>query len=309
MIMPSVSRPIYTQVHTTMIRQTGGLVPPESQRKKRQPLREALSKRLAARAKTPKKKPAPRPVSATTVSYASRPVTRDYTTIMVTKPVATPITPNVKVKNQKRGNAFTRTAARVRSKVTDENFKPLTFGERMLRNTAVCVAVLLCAIAIKSIDAPIAQSVSGEIREWVTMDLDESLGSLKFVQNLIPDAALVFWHIGSTGSFETPTAMAISHSWNETEPYLTFGDTEQAQVYASASGEVMSVTRSDDNTSTIRIRHNDGLETIYGNLASTTVAEGDNVIARQTIGAASELFFEIRGEGRSMNPAPLMAKQ
>lgn len=189
------------------------------------------------------------------------------------------------------------------------DMKPLGFGERMLRNTAVCVAILLCVLAVKTIDTPITAAVSAELREWVTMDIDESLGSLKFVQNILPDAALVFWHIGSTDTYLEPSTMALSHSWNESEPYLTYAGDKQQEIIAAQAGEVMSVTPSADGTSTVRIRHADGLETVYQNMASLTVREGDAVTERQVIGAASTLYFEIRGEGRSMNPVPLMAEK
>jgi hypothetical protein len=189
----------------------------------------------------------------------------------------------------------------------NENFKPLRFGERMLRNTAVCIAILLCALAIKTVDAPIARTVSSELRDWVTMDLDESLGSLKFVQNLLPDAALVFWHIGMRQTFSPPSQSALSHSWNENEPYLAYTSSTQNPVYASAAGEVTAITYLDDGTITVRLRHEDGMETVYGNLASCTIREGDLVAVSDVVGASDTLYFEIRGEGRSMNPAPLMA--
>jgi hypothetical protein len=192
---------------------------------------------------------------------------------------------------------------------SDESFKPLRFGERMLRNTAVCVAALLCALAIRTVDAPIARTVSAGLRDWVTMDLDESLGSLKFVQNLLPDAALVFWHIGSSQTFARPSQAALSHGWNENEPYLTYSSDTQNPVYASAAGEVAAITYLEDGSSTVRLRHEDGMETVYGNLASCVVREGDLAAVGDVIGASGTLFFEIRGEGRSMNPAPLMAER
>ncbi|MDR1570150.1 MAG: M23 family metallopeptidase [Oscillospiraceae bacterium] len=324
--MPANNPPLHTQVHTTLIRQAAPSV--QERRRlfdwgtRRTPARKPL---IAARNK--KDKPAAKPVSSvTTVAFTAKPVSQNYTTSLSARsmpgaaeiasaPVSSPAKRSQPARTE-RVTGFNIKAAEKSIDAIDidtidkearDNFRPLNFGERMLRNTAVCVAVLLCAIAVKSIDAPITQAVSGELREWVTMDLDESLGSLKFVQNLLPDAALVFWHIGATQSFSEPTVMALSHSWKETEPYLAYSADKQTPVTASAPGDVMSVTVSDDHTSTVRIRHEDGLETIYGNLISCTVREGDAIETAQTIGAASTLYFEIRGEGRSMNPAPLMA--
>jgi len=186
--------------------------------------------------------------------------------------------------------------------------KPLRFGERMLRNTAVAVAVLLCVLAVQRLDVPIAQTVSAQLHDWVTMDLDESLGSLKFVQNLLPDAALVFWHIGSTESFAQPAESALSHGWADEEPWLVFASDAPQPVYASAAGEVMGVSYLDESTVSVRVRHPSGLETVYGNLSACKVREGDTVQQGEDIGESTALFFEIRSDGRSMNPAPLMAK-
>ena len=235
----------------------------------------------------------------------------DYTT-RLSRPAAVRTASQTRPRTSAYSATSTRPEADAKARANAENLRPLGFGERMLRNTAVCVAILLCVLAVKTIDTPLTQSVSAELREWVTMDFDESLGSLKFVHNLLPDAALVFWHIGSSQTYSEPcmsASMTLSHSWRDSEPYLTYSGGMQQPVLAAQAGEVMSVTPSGDGNSTIRIRHGDGLETIYGGMASCTVREGDGVTLGQVIGAASTLYFEIRGEGRSMNPAPLMAEK
>ena len=192
----------------------------------------------------------------------------------------------------------------------EDQFHPLGFGERMLRNTAVCIALLLCVLAVQGLDYPIAQTVSAELHNWVTMDLDENLGSLKFVQNLLPDAALVFWHIGDSNAYAHPVFnTSISHAWAETEPWLVYSLEKQTEVAASAPGEVMSIASYDDQTVTVRLRHSDGLETVYGNLTHCKVQEGDWVEASDILGESESVYFEIRSEGRSINPAPLMVDQ
>lgn len=197
-----------------------------------------------------------------------------------------------------------------RAREREDAFHPLGFGERMLRNTAVCIALLLCVLAVQGLDYPIAQTVSAELHNWVTMDLDENLGSLKFVQNLLPDAALVFWHIGESNAYAHPVfGTSVSHSWAESEPWLVYSPGEQTEVTASASGEVMSVSYYDDQTATVRLRHSDGLETVYGNLLNCRVQEGDWVETSAILGDSDAVYFEIRSEGRSINPAPLMVEQ
>ncbi len=54
------------------------------------------------------------------------------------------------------------------------------------------------------------------------------------------------------------------------------------------------------------VKHNDDWLTVYGNLDKPLVKEGDRITAGQEIGSmgqAAELHFEVRGNGRPMNPA------
>jgi murein DD-endopeptidase MepM/ murein hydrolase activator NlpD len=54
------------------------------------------------------------------------------------------------------------------------------------------------------------------------------------------------------------------------------------------------------------VKHNDDWLTVYGNLDKPLVKEGDRVTAGQEIGSmaqAAELHFEVRGNGRPLNPA------
>ncbi len=178
--------------------------------------------------------------------------------------------------------------------------KPLGFGERMLRNTAVSVALLLCVLAVQSLNTPGATSATNLLAQVVSMDLNESLGSLKFVSSLIPESVAVLWNLGGE-KHAAPSAAAVVHAFSAQEPWIGYGTGE---AYASAAGEVMSVSVDARGRSAIRIRHASGMETVYGNLLLTNVQEGDWVEAGTLIGAAKELTYELRGEGRSMDPAP-----
>jgi len=175
--------------------------------------------------------------------------------------------------------------------------RPLGFGERMLRNTAICVALLLCIVAVQSLNAP---GTNGLLADVVSMDLSESLGSLRFVSNLVPESVAVFWNLGGEKHF-APSDAAVLSAFSTREPWTVYG---AGETRASAAGEVMSVSIDDAGKTALRIRHASGMETIYGNLAFVSVGEGDWVEAGGVIGASSLLLFELRGEGRAMNPAP-----
>ncbi len=180
--------------------------------------------------------------------------------------------------------------------------KPLGFGERMLRNTAVSVALLLTVLAAQSVDAPATNGATNLLSQVVSMDLSESIGSLKFVANLLPESAEVFWGLG-TERFAPPTDAEIVHAFSEAEPWTGYA---LGEVRASAAGEVMSVSTDAVGRASIRIRHASGLETLYDNVLTTSAREGDWVEAGDAIGGARALVFALRVEGRPVDPKPYL---
>ncbi len=57
------------------------------------------------------------------------------------------------------------------------------------------------------------------------------------------------------------------------------------------------------------MRHEDGLESLYYNLASVNVREGDEVSAQTCIGTAltgRQALLEVRRAGRPIDPAPFL---
>ena len=177
--------------------------------------------------------------------------------------------------------------------------KPLRFGERMLRNTAIAAALLLCAVAARSAGL---LPENGAFSQAVTMNLEEGLGSLRFVSALLPESARVFWNLGEE-QHSAPSEAAIVHAFSEAEPYLAYSEGE---ALASAAGEAMSVGKDALGRQTVRLRHESGMETVYGNLIAASVREGDWVEAGQVLGVSRALTFEMRAEGRPMDPEPYL---
>jgi hypothetical protein len=186
--------------------------------------------------------------------------------------------------------------------IVEDATRPLGFAERMLRNTALSVAMLLCVLAVQSLNTPGAQGITGALSDMVTMDLNESLGSLRFVSNLMPESAQVFWNLGAEQHLQ-PSNAAVAHAFSVQEPWLGYG---AGEVRASAAGEVMSVAVDAVGLSMVRLRHASGMETIFGDLTETAVREGDWVAAGALLGASDALTYELRGDGRAMDPAPYL---
>ncbi len=183
-----------------------------------------------------------------------------------------------------------------------------SFADRLTRNVAVAAALLLCAVAVRNAALPQAKDVFTAIQASVTMDLDETLGKLTFVSNLLPESALVFWNSNETVQVAAPVHGDIVHVYHEEEPYIALLGVS-TDVRVAADGEVMNVAHGDGEERVVRVRHEDGLETLYGNLLECFVAEGDQVYAGDIIGetaAKQPVFFEVRRNGRSVDPVPLM---
>jgi len=186
----------------------------------------------------------------------------------------------------------------------------MQLGERLLRDCALCAAIVLCVLAVGNIRQPWAQSVSSTVRDAVTMDLDESLGRLQFVRNLLPESALVFWTADDgRGNYLAPATGRIAHAWKQAEPWIEY-ECEAQSVVSAAAGEVMAITQGEGAAYMVRMRHGDGTETLYGDLVTCIVREGDALEAGQILGAVHDrFFFEARRDGRSFNPTDMLRRQ
>ncbi len=183
-----------------------------------------------------------------------------------------------------------------------------SFVESLTRNVAVAAALLLFVVAVRNAAAPQTQDVFTAIQDSVNMNLDETLGKLSFVSNLLPESALVFWNNEDAVQVTAPVHGDIVHTFTEEEPYVGLLGVSN-DVRAAADGEVMNIAHGDGEERVVRVRHEDGLETIYGNLSQCYVAEGDQVYEGDIIGETADkqpVYFEVRKSGRSVDPVPLM---
>lgn len=84
-----------------------------------------------------------------------------------------------------------------------------------------------------------------------------------------------------------------------------------SSVHAAAPGKVKIVTDSTQFGKILIIEHGQGLETFYGHLADVLVKDGDVVSQGQVVGrvgktgaAAPVLYFELRENGKAIDPIP-----
>ena len=185
----------------------------------------------------------------------------------------------------------------------------LTAGEKLIRNTAIAGAALLCVLALRNIDAPWSGAAVSGIRQAVTMrvDWDESIGRLSFVRALMPEAALVSLSLDGALMLTRPAEGEVSHGYTAEQPWLEFACGSGAPVLAAADGRVTAAAQGMSGDWIVLIEHEGGAETLYGYLAAAQVSAGQTVSAGETIGQAAagaeaRLYFELRENDRAADP-------
>lgn len=181
----------------------------------------------------------------------------------------------------------------------------LTYGDRLLRNSAYACALLLGVLALGNVNEPWAQKASDSVERALTMriDLDESIGALQFVKNLMPESALVFMNLTGETALARPVEGPLAHAWTALQPWLMFNCPEGAEVGAAAAGTVTAVSPMSGGLYGVLVDHGEGVETLYAHLAGADVAAGDAVSRGQTLGKGGEaVYFEYRLNGEAEDP-------
>ena len=183
------------------------------------------------------------------------------------------------------------------------------FGEKLARNLALAGMLVLTIAAVHNAELPSGQTLLTAVQEMIDPSWDESLGKIRFVANWFPETVAVFFESDPQMELTAPCFGHVSHAWSENEPYVGYASSDQS-VYAAADGQVMSVAHGLNEEKIVRVRHDDGLETLYYNLASVTVQEGDYVTASTCLGQRlpyEEALIEVRRAGRAIDPSALLS--
>ena len=177
--------------------------------------------------------------------------------------------------------------------------------KQRLRNAVLSSAAVLCLCAVSFTLWKQREAVT-EAMKHVTVDFeyDESLGRLQFVSNMLPESTMVFLENNDAEDMMvfSPASADIKHVWNENEPWIEY-DQVFGSVHACSTGEVMTVLRNHDDRYTVRMRHDDGYESLYSGLSDVRVSQFDLLPAGTPIGTADEsASFELRKNGLSIDP-------
>ena len=177
-------------------------------------------------------------------------------------------------------------------------------ADRLLRNSAIACAVLLGVLALGNIRQPWAEKASEGIEKALSMriDLDDAIGELTFVRQLMPESALVFLNVSGGAALTPPVDGAISHPWSNLQPWMMF-EAQDRPVSAAASGTVTAISPLSDGRWGLLIDHGEGEESVYAGLSECAVASGARVARGQQLGVCGDgLYFELRRDGESVDP-------
>ena len=174
---------------------------------------------------------------------------------------------------------------------------------KLTRNTAFLMLLLVCLASIHNQQLPDGRTVLTAVQSTVTQEWDDSLGKITFVDNMMPETLAVFFQPEKNYALLLPCSGPVVHRWETHAPYVSFD--ASGVVCTIAEGEVMSLSHDSADQLSLRIRHEDGLESVYYHLASTSLSEGDYVLAGDAIGVLQEghhLVLDVRRNGLSIDP-------
>jgi murein DD-endopeptidase MepM/ murein hydrolase activator NlpD len=180
----------------------------------------------------------------------------------------------------------------------------LAFGDRLLRNSAIACALLLGILALGNIRQPWAEKAAEGIERALTMhiNLDDSIGELTFVRQIMPESALVFLNVSGSTELARPCDGAIIHPFSALQPWMAFEEGNRP-VCAAAGGTVTAISELSGGNQGLLIDHGEGRETLYANLSEVVVQAGDRVARGQRLGTCEDgLYFELRQGGDSVDP-------
>ncbi|MBQ9262614.1 MAG: M23 family metallopeptidase [Clostridia bacterium] len=177
------------------------------------------------------------------------------------------------------------------------------FAECLARNMALAGMLLLTVVAVRNAKLPSGQTVLTAVQQIIEPGWDDNLGKINFVSNLFPDTVAVFFQMEPDIDLTAPCFGAVTHTWSNDEPYIGY-QAANGRVYAAGDGQVMSIAHGMEDERIIRVRHDNGIETLYYNLADVNVGEGDSVTATTCLGtsiAGQTALLEVRRAGKPIN--------
>lgn len=179
----------------------------------------------------------------------------------------------------------------------------------LTKNLALLGCLALVVLAVHSAgEGQESVSAFSALKSGLSASWEQDIGKLSFVSELLPPEIREVWNPSPAVTVIAPAEGQTVHTWSAAEPYLEIAAVAR-DIRAAAGGEVMNIAHGLGEERILRLRHPDGSETLYGNLAACFVEVGQEVAAGDVVATllpGSPLAFEMRIDGRSVDPSASM---
>ncbi len=169
----------------------------------------------------------------------------------------------------------------------------------------VCVLVAVCCLAMRFLPWQWVLDTRKAMNSLFTYDLefDESLGRLKFVQNLFPGVAAVF---NTKQAMQYPVDGLLQSAYGaDGQDHVVFKCEANTNVKAVSDGRVIKRGIHEQYGNYLMIEHAGNMVSVYYGLKSSGLEKGATVKGGDVIGSltqSGELVFELRLFEKAQNP-------
>ena len=219
---------------------------------------------------------------------------------------------NIRQRSETERSEHTYTCSRYRSAPDRRNPRIReSFHFTQKHKFIVCLAVVAICLGLRLLPMTFAQEATQTLKNVFTydLDLDETLGRLKFVENLFPGVQAVF---GGQGGMSYPLEGTLVSEFDQQGKDVRMQATAGAAVKAAADGQVEKRATNETLGHYLCIRHPDNVTTVYYGLSYSPLAEGASVAKGQEIGTLGDtgvLVFQVLVNGIPRDPMPYLGAQ
>jgi hypothetical protein len=171
-----------------------------------------------------------------------------------------------------------------RSRVSHKRRRLPQVSRSLMVKIGICAAACAVILGMKALNTPTTEQVVSGVRTAINeeTDIDKMLGKLQFVE--LPNALEVF---SNDSKMVVPVNATKAYVESEAQ-YAIWEGAPNAQVIASAAGEVRAIGEDSILGKYVRLSHAGDLETIYYGLATIQVEEGQPIRRQDTLGTLGE---------------------
>lgn len=193
---------------------------------------------------------------------------------------------------------------------------------------AVSVLIALIILLLNNIELPFAQALVGHVRNALTQefDLDDTLGKLKFVGEVLPDEIRAVFGQGQDMLFVSPVQGRVINTFGKkidledagisyTNQGIDIETLENAPFFAAADGMVAAVEEHKVFGKSLWLDHNDRIFSFYGRCGEISVKKGEKVRRGQKLGTVMTpsdgtpvLHFQIWMNDKPQDPLDLIGR-